>query len=94
MENMIVITKHMIQTPKATYPFLIAQLIIAIIIIAIPITIICIIRSVKKRNRQRQAEQEAKIQVEKQKQRADEECRHQEILQAIRESGKAPDDIK
>lgn len=91
MENMILIAKQAVKMPKPNILFLIGYL---IIIVAIPIAIVCIVKSVKKRNRQRQAEQEAKIQAEKQKQRADEERRHQEILQAIRESGKMPEDNK
>lgn len=85
MENLIFIAQNTI--PKEIKIQLtmewIRYIISILILAAIPIAIVCIVKSVKKRNRQRQEEQ-----------RADEERRHQEIIQAIRESGKMPEDNK
>lgn len=61
------------------------------------ITIFFIIKIIKtaKTNRQnRRREQAERAEAEKAERRATEERRHQEILQAIRESGKMPEDNK
>lgn len=78
------------------------EAIIFLLIIAIGI-IALIIYKIKTINRiinkasqsqHRRREQAERVEAEKEERRATEERRHQEILQAIRESGKMPEDNK